>query len=264
MRLLQRIARLGGRLGSARDGCRRGPFRQRSRRLEQARNLRCFGRAIGLHPSESADDILRPAATEGDASAQEPEIGPGGLARERLPQRLVGTLRFEEPAVEGEKLAELAPGLRLGRRDLHQDAELPRGLVHAAQLLERAGAQEARRAPSRESRAQPLDDGKRGSWVALVEERLRLAQLGRVFRVDRRLGPILGGADLLRRGDAVGEIGEAPLVSLRLLVGGSLGEERACLDGASNGAEQVDAREPQPEPADRAARRGSSAIEQGE
>src|SRR5581483_9889735 len=152
----------------------------------------------------------RPAETQRDARAEQPQGRPGGLARERLAQRFVGALRFEEAAVSGEELAELAPRLRGGRCELHQDLQLARRLVDAAEVLERARPRPPGVAPSGARRAQPRGNVQGAAIVAAAERILRPRQLRALRVCDRRLRPVLAGARSLDRGNAVAQLSEAP------------------------------------------------------
>ncbi len=92
---------------------------------------------------------------------QRAQIGPRGLERERIAQRLVGAIRLERAALAREQAAEGAPRVGVGGREVDGDLELPGRLVDAPERLERAPAQEARALPRRMLVRERVEGGQR-------------------------------------------------------------------------------------------------------
>src|SRR5207302_7180158 len=126
-------------------------------------------------------------------------------------ERLVGTLGFEDAAVLRQELAQLAPAGGVGRRELHQDAELAHGFVDAAKALERPGAQPTRRAPGAMFGAQLLRDRESAAQIRRRELLLRSRQLGAFGVAGGGLRPVLAGAQLLFGSDAIEYLGDPAL-----------------------------------------------------
>ena len=165
--LAQQVARLGRRLGRARGKPRRSGSEVGlcPGHLEEPLHLALVAFVLTKEARQRPHRFRGPPAPQRQPGADEPQVGPGRFERERLPQRLVGALRLQESPVGREQRAELAPGRRLRRRELHQDAQLARGLVDAAQVLQRAGAQPARGAPAAVRGAERLGRGQRRAGV---------------------------------------------------------------------------------------------------
>ena len=149
--------------------------------------------------------------------------------------------------MRGEQLAQLAPGPRLRRSQLHQHGQLAGGFVDAPQLFQRPRAEPARGAPAGVRGAELLGRPQRRARVAAAEVLFGANQIRAVRSGQLGLGPVLAGPQALVCRYPIEQIGDAPLLrggqvagSQRLQLGSSLGRP-------AHRTEEVRAREVEPE-----------------
>ncbi len=197
----------GGRLARGGPGGRQRQSVQACLRAGRGAQPSCLpgGSAGPGVPVESAHGVLGAALAQRNPRPQQPQLAPGRLERERLPQRLVGAVRLEKPALRGEDLAEPPPGRRVRGRELRQRAQLARFLVHPTHRVERARPQPVRRAPGRLGGAERIRRGERATGIALPQLPFSLRKRGRIGCGGPRLRPVFQLSRALLLGDAIEE-----------------------------------------------------------